>query len=113
MNQQSKNLAAVLAVLLLGAKVRANGIVLSGGERLSSAIEGIQDKVQADPRLTDVIPSLTKMQLENLIEQEISDGDYMALQKLLNGLKGENVPVEIVHPGGITLSTQEFLGGAK
>lgn len=113
MNQQSKKLIALLAFVLFSVRGRAE---VSTSEKIDgeiAVIEKVQAKLRSQPELADLVPKMTKPQLEEFLQQSLSDDDYYDLHILLVRLAFANAHVEVVKPIDIILGTQEVYGGAK
>ncbi len=113
MKQQSRKIIALLAFMLFSAKGRAEMQTANENDSSNSVMEKIQAKLRAQPELACAIPGLEKLQLENLIQQEMSDEDYASIQNLLTNLANENVQMEFVNPKDMTLASQEVSGGSS
>jgi hypothetical protein len=110
MKQPSRKIIALLAFILFSVRGRAETQPATENDGSNSVIEKIQAKLKSQPELASFIPNMEKTQLEDLIQQEMSDEDFAAVQSLLAGLASEDVQIEVVTHKNMVLSTQEYNG---
>ena len=113
MTQQSKKLIALLAFFLLNSKGQAKMSSVTSSENPNVVIEKIQAALLLKPELYQKVPVMAKSELEDLIQQKLSDTTFTSVQSLLADLAIVNVNVEITNPKGMVLASQEVYGGGK
>jgi hypothetical protein len=109
-NNLSKKLVVTIAFLVMATKGKAHTPAPGqiDEDKVNSIISEIMENAESRPEMLSRLLPMQKSELEEAMNTDLTNDEFVAIQGLLAKLSSEGVTVEPTSPGKIVIATQEY-----